>query len=1493
MRVSRLDRGGVLKKWLKRVGVGLLVLIGVLLMVVLAAWQYLTSDAGAARVRSLALDAAGEALAGRLEVKNLSLKGGVIVLEDVKLYTPEGELVGELKRAEVRAELLPLLEKNVVIEQARIDGLRLYLASDERGLNLSRAVAAKVPTPDDPNAPPTSFHVDVRALVLEGGHVDWQKEYVVDAITIAGAADVRGSPLKLNGKLDVKGSLLGPREGVEPLPLTLAASGTQQKLDLQVQLGEARLNGAFSLDDTAATIDELFVPPQVAERFAGELPLKVPLVARGKASPTNVDLSLEAGSARATVKATLAGAKVPAFSLSAENVDLAELLGQGRPSQLQLHAKGSLTDTTPATLTGSVEVDAEWARVGTLGLSATASAGTFDIKKAVLDARGGSVRLRGRGTMKSLALEGNLEATDLAALAKVIGEVTGGPPPPLGGKGKAYVSLVGPTLHPRLTANGELVTLQAGGVAAQGLSFSAELADATRPFEAKLDASVAKLTVAERTFSDVRAHLDTRGRDLDLLVSTKGLTDLTLMAKGTVDADGQGVQLAELQLTYPEAQWLLEAPTHVSIADGVKVESLALVAVDQRLALQLESGGGRIDATADLRSFDLAKLPPALVPASLGLRGRIDAHATATGRAASPDAEATVTLRDGAVKTLKSVNLTARAKYTKDRASGTVDVKSSLATAKATFDVPVKGLQKQSNEPLSAIVTVDGVVLEELGALLETEVPAKGRASLKLEAEGTAAKPRISLHAEAVDAVWVLEGERYVPVDRLTLDVTPDSNGALAVALNARAFEAEVAARLTTPLTAEAVRAAPPTAEGVKTMPVRLELDVQHLQLEALEGARLLQPGYQGAVSVKLTAKGSLLSPDAEGTVTLEKVASARFKPIDATVAFEANREATTVKVNAKTQKTRLADLVMTAWAPLETVTDLERVTVVRMSGEGRLGPFTLADLMNPNPDETQPRGTVAGDLELQGTLKDPKAVLRANLQDVAFGKVALGKANVRFDYENATSNLQMTLFTGAGRLRAKGALRLDLSQPALMKGVGWKEAPVELEVKSDQLDLAFLSGALETIPRVEGKLDMNAKVQGTLGLPQFIGDVALKQGRVAVAGFGEYREIELIAGGSDEAVTLEKLFAKAGGGWVGLHGAARKRGDSWVLEAGGESKSFPIVTDDQLKASATIEDLKVDGLFTADLIDIREVRIPRAVIELPEVKGKDLQGLERPESIVLVRNGVPLTKKGKMKLASARGQPEPEVKAPARRVRIVVQADKNIWVKGSDVNVELGLSPDFKVEVDETAMLSGEVKVKRGRLDVIGRRFDLDPSSFVRFQGLATRAIVNVTAVHENQKEGVTVFATVTGQLPQFNIRLSSNPSLSDSDIFALLATGRRTLKQSSGGSSAITNDQVASVLGSLMASQLKGVLGKKLPLDVLSIETGSDGLKGSRVEGGKYLTDDIYLGVEARVGADTRKGENNVAARIEYEFVPHWTAEAYGGDAAYGADLVWSREF
>jgi hypothetical protein len=72
-----------------------------------------------------------------------------------------------------------------------------------------------------------------------------------------------------------------------------------------------------------------------------------------------------------------------------------------------------------------------------------------------------------------------------------------------------------------------------------------------------------------------------------------------------------------------------------------------------------------------------------------------------------------------------------------------------------------------------------------------------------------------------------------------------------------------------------------------------------------------------------------------------------------------------------------------------------------------------------------------------------------------------------------------------------------------------------------------------------------------------------------------------------------------------------------------------------------------------------------------------------------------------------------------------------------------------------------------------------------------------------------------------------------------------------------------VASVLGSLLASQARKALAQKLPLDVLSIAAGEEGITDARLEVGKYLTDDLYLGYNGRLGATSSSGATPTTAR------------------------------
>ena len=147
---------------------GLLGLLGLVLVLVAGALIYLTGPAGEARVQALVVQQANEQLSGRLEVGGLDLGPRSVILTGLKLYDPEGELVAEVDRVEARLALAPLVRKHVVLRSARVEQPHLYLHQDERGLNLSRAIAPRQPKPEDPNAPRGTLRFTLEELPARG-----------------------------------------------------------------------------------------------------------------------------------------------------------------------------------------------------------------------------------------------------------------------------------------------------------------------------------------------------------------------------------------------------------------------------------------------------------------------------------------------------------------------------------------------------------------------------------------------------------------------------------------------------------------------------------------------------------------------------------------------------------------------------------------------------------------------------------------------------------------------------------------------------------------------------------------------------------------------------------------------------------------------------------------------------------------------------------------------------------------------------------------------------------------------------------------------------------------------------------------------------------------------------------------------------------------------------------------------------------------------------
>ena len=682
-------------------------------------------------------------------------------------------------------------------------------------------------------------------------------------------------------------------------------------------------------------------------------------------------------------------------------------------------------------------------------------------------------------------------------------------------------------------------------------------------------------------------------------------------------------------------------------------------------------------------------------------------------------------------------------------------------------------------------------------------------------------------------------------------------------------------------------------------------------------------------LSMTASLTGPLLAPVGELKLEARRATVNGLQPIDGNLALNTEKDAVSLQLVARREGTLLAEVDAHVEAPIAALQDQEVVGHVPFTLELRAGPISQRELMGlaaASGSEARPRSVcrteeddsqssdiqnvLSLNLRARGTLADPEMDLTAGVQDIGLSQIGLGQARLHYTYGNARSVFNALLSAPkGGTLVAKGHATQDLSLPALRRGVDFSRVPLEVDVDAHQFDLAFLSGAqLPMVRSIGGVLRMEkVHVGGTLGAPNYRGTLEWVKGRLALEGLGDYQDIHVALDVTDQRLNLSDLSASSGGGTLKFTAQADRTSPKvYSLTGQGTLDDFPLVYDDQLLALLRLR-TQFKGEVSNELVNLRNVTIPEAHIILPEAKRKDLQPLERPEGIVLVCNGTPMKTPRRKRTAPpparpARGAP-PEARArtheekePQRQYAVVVNAPKNLWVKGSDVNTELGLSEDFRVEYSDTTSIYGEVRVLRGEVEVMGRRLTVQNSSQVRFTGPAATPYINATAEYDNERAGVKVFVTVRGQGKEFTIKPTSEPPLPETEIYTLLATGRRTLKAGSGAS--MNQEQVASVLGSALASQARKALAAKLPLDVFTIEAGEEGLAGARLEVGTYLTDDLYLGYTGRLStaqyqSSTRR-ENNNAVRLEYQFTPQWSVEGEYGDAQQGgADVIWSKDY
>ena len=969
------------------------------------------------------------------------------------------------------------------------------------------------------------------------------------------------------------------------------------------------------------------------------------------------------------------------------------------------------------------------------------------------------------------------------------------------------------------------------------------------------------------------------------------------------------MEISELMLRYPEATWKLAQPTRISLRGArASIAGLDLRAPGQSVRADLEKGprGGKLRLIVS--HLDLARLPRPLMSPALAAVGAVD--------------------------------LDLDLRFSPARLQGSVAARALENAVDAKFDLPASwpprsgvGASPTSGKPgapLSLTLRTSEIDLATVARTIaavtgkRSSLDPRGQLQLAATIDGNAAHPRVDveLKGRSLKVAGRTLGELEVALrgdddQPLTLAVHATPKGVPPAELEAKS-----------PLSLRTLLRRRPSAASLERTPFEISGHVAKIPLTLL-GKLLGHPAgvpafSGGTLSLQLAARGSAVDPTGTLAIDLTGVTTARIPATDGRVELKVDQKTTEANVRVVRLGHPLLALEARFGAGLAALEDRRRLADAPIRLRAVIGPLPMRRLGLPGDPANSARqdalhGSLHADLSVDGTLRAPRLEAHLQASDLKLDQKPIGYGQVAAHYADSKTRITAQIASSnGGQLTLEASATADLGLPAIrahrLEPERW---PFELRLQAQKLDLRGLSGLTTSLRRAGGLFDADLTAHGSVRDPKFSGHAACTHCELELAGVGDFRDVHLAIHGDTDKIVLEELSAKDGEGDGRITASLGRKagGDGYQLTGTVAVKEIPAYSEGQVLAHVSLNaKLSGDSGGRGGKADAK-VEVEDAHLKLSDEKRRKLQSLRTPDDVVIVEDGRPIDRAQakKLKAVANRIAPPLPLKAttPAesgestspglllwKRITISVTAPNKLWVSGGGAALELGLAPDFRIVIADETHLHGEVIVRRGRVDALGRRFDLKADSSLQFEGAIDHPTLDATAQYQDNNDNVTVLVTAKGAIDHLTIGVSSpnRPDLNQSQLYTLIITGHLPSSGGeNGGVGATATNEATSLVAGVIAGQLQKTLAKHLPLDVLTIDTGGgQGLTGTQLEAGRYVTDRLYVGYVGRIGADPTRYQNRNAVHVEYQLSTRWQIAGEYGDVGTGsADLMWKKSY
>ncbi|MBO4300888.1 MAG: translocation/assembly module TamB [Desulfovibrio sp.] len=558
------------------------------------------------------------------------------------------------------------------------------------------------------------------------------------------------------------------------------------------------------------------------------------------------------------------------------------------------------------------------------------------------------------------------------------------------------------------------------------------------------------------------------------------------------------------------------------------------------------------------------------------------------------------------------------------------------------------------------------------------------------------------------------------------------------------------------------------------------------------------------------------------------------------------------------------------------------------------------------------PEGTAEAHVRISGNMASPDGNIRLTVR----GLHAKG---------STTKPLNMELAGKLEREASGGALALRLLlDPASVRNLGGTECRVEarvpLQYNSDALPQPAMQGPLRAVvrwsgevaplwallplhdQRLGGKLGVALDVSGSLVAPSLKGAVKMER--------AHYEHVDL--GVLMPTVNMQVDFdhnGKNGPGKANVHfDAADGQGGTVRVTgtAGMDGKMLDITTVIGHLRPLRRRDVRVDlsgniavrGEALAPIIHGKIV-VNQGVVLLNRLNmgGGSVTTVPVREDIPAWVRGMGQVLPGTVSGGKVTDTPNETVDNGSGQVDVQILMPGRFLVEGFGLQSEW--KTDMRIKGSPFApVISGQVEATKGQLDILGKIFKLSRGVVTFGGGNVANPLLDIMLT--NQTSALTANMAITGTVHKMQLTLSSDPVLPRDEILARMLFGK-----SASELGRLENLRLAAAVAQLAGfgtgdGEGGGVLDstrEALGMDVLRFNTSSDAASnnshssdvtsGTSVEMGKYLSEDVYVGVQQ--GAK----QGSTAFVIQLEMTPRANVEVRTEQNGTSGGLNWKYDY